>query len=355
MLERGKLIEAARRRAWKSLPAMLAYLEKPGRNEVFAASLVLLLRAARTDQVLPAILRAARDPSPLVRAAAAETLGTMITAESLPLLVEATRDEFRLVRVRAAASLAGQLNLIQDGRKRAAAEKAQQEYVQSLQARSDQWISHYNLGNFLNSQGDASAALKEYETASRYEPNSAIPLVNASLLYAQFGDLAKAQSALEKALRLDSNNALAHFNLGLLLAEQQDLTEAENHFRRALRTDPQMAQAAFNLGVLLSNRSRLEEGIGWLAKAFQWAPQPQYGYTLAFYSNSLGKVSDAVRLLKEVIQKWPSYGDAYFLLGGIYTRKKELRQARKVYEQASHLSSLSQDQRQFLARLRLGL
>ncbi len=353
LLARGKLIEAARQRSWKSLPAMLAYLEKPGRDEVFAASLVRLLRAARADQVLPAMLRAARDPSPLVRTAAMETLGSMITAESLPILAGATRDEFRLVRVRAAASLAGQLNLIQDERERTAAEKAQQEYVRSLQVRPDQWISHYNLGNFLNSQGDASAALKEYETASRYEPNSPVPLVNASLLYAQFGDLTKARSALGKALRLDSNNALAHFNLGLLLAEQQDLPGAENQFRTALKNDPQMAQAAFNLGVLLSNRQQLEEGMGWLAKAFQWEPQPKYGYTLAFYSNSSGKIPDAVRLLKEILQKWPSFVDAYFLLGDIYTRKKELRRARQVYEQASYLSSLSQEQRQFLT-VRIG-
>jgi tetratricopeptide (TPR) repeat protein len=349
LLARGKLIDAARKREWKTLPAMLTYLEKPERDQVFAASLVRLLRTARADLVLPAILRAARDPSPLVRSAAVETLGSMITAESLPVLVRATRDEFRLVSVRAAASLAGQLNQIQDEKERAAVEKAQQEYIESLRARPDQWISHYNLGNFLNSQGAATAALKEYETASRYEPNSPVPLVNASLLYAQFSDLVKAQSALEKALRLDSNNALAHFNLGLLLAEQQDLPAAESHFRTALKNDPQMAQAAFNLGVLLSNRQQLEEGLAWLTKAAQWEPQPKYGYTLAFYLNSTGKTSLAVRHLKEIISQWPSFADAYFLLGDIYTRKREVQQARQVYEQASHLSSLNQEQRQFLA------
>jgi tetratricopeptide (TPR) repeat protein len=274
LVARGKLIEAARKREWKTLPAMLTYLEKPERNPVFAAFLVRLLRTARADLVLPAMLRAARDPSPLVRTAAVETLGSMITAESMPVLVGATRDEFRLARIRAAASLAGQLSQIHDEKERATVEKAQQEYVESLRARPDQWISHYNLGNFLNSQGEAAAALKEYETASRHEPNSPIPLVNASLLYAQFGDLAKARSSLEKALRLDSNNALAHFNLGLLLDEQQDLHAAESHFLAALKNDPQMAQAAFNLGVLLSNRSQLEEGLAWLTKAVQWEPQP---------------------------------------------------------------------------------
>jgi tetratricopeptide (TPR) repeat protein len=307
------------------------------------------LRTARADLVLPAMLRAARDPSPLVRSAAVETLGSMITAESLPVLVGAARDEFRLVRIRAAASLAGQLQQIQDEKERAAVEKSQQEYVESLRSRPDQWISHYNLGNFLNSRGETTAALKEYETASRYEPNNPVPLVNASLLYAQAGDLAKARSALEKALRLDSNNALAHFNLGLLLAEQQDLPAAETHFRAALKNEPQMAQAAFNLGVLLSNQQQLEEGISWLTKAVQWEPQSKYRYTLAFYLNQAGKTSDAVRQLKELISQQPSFVDAYLLLGGIYTGKREFQQARRVFEQASHLSSLKPEQRQFLA------
>ena len=53
--------------------------------------------------------------------------------------------------------------------------------------------------------------------------------------------------------------------------------------------------------------------------------------------------------MKEIISQWPSFVDAYFLLGDIYTRKREFQQARQVYEQASHLSSLSQEQRQFLA------
>jgi len=40
LVARGKLIDAARNREWKTLPAMLAYLEKPERNQLFAASLV---------------------------------------------------------------------------------------------------------------------------------------------------------------------------------------------------------------------------------------------------------------------------------------------------------------------------
>jgi Tfp pilus assembly protein PilF len=348
LVARGRLIDAARKREWKALPAMLAYLEAPERNQVFAAALVRLLQPARADLIRPAILRAARDSSPLVRSAAVETLGSMMTTESLPVLVGASRDDFRLVRLRAAAALAGQLEQIHDEKERAAVEKSQQEYVDNLRSRPDQWISHYNLGNFLNSRGETTAALKEYEAASRYEPNSPVPLVNASLLHARAGDLAKARAALEKALRLDVNNAQAHFNLALLLAEQRLLPAAEAHFRAALKNDPQMAQAAFNLGVLLSNQQQVEEGLAWLTKAGQWDPQPKYGYTLAFYLNQVGKTSDAVHQLRKIISQQPSFVDAYLLLGDIHARKRELLQARRVFEQASHLPSLNQEQSRLL-------
>ena len=47
-----------------------------------------------------------KDPSLLVRASAAISLGMYPTKESLESLIEASEDEYRLVRVRAASGLA---------------------------------------------------------------------------------------------------------------------------------------------------------------------------------------------------------------------------------------------------------
>jgi HEAT repeat protein len=45
--------------------------------------------------------------SPLVRSAAAESVGAVVTPETRDALARATADEYRLVRIRSAASLAG--------------------------------------------------------------------------------------------------------------------------------------------------------------------------------------------------------------------------------------------------------
>ena len=74
VLQRAGLIDAARKRDWKRLPEMLAYLESKDRDEIYATSLIRLLRSGEDPQKWPAIIKAMKDPSPLVRAAAAESL-----------------------------------------------------------------------------------------------------------------------------------------------------------------------------------------------------------------------------------------------------------------------------------------
>ena len=90
VLRRAGLIEAAPKRDWQQLPEMLAYLTNPERDEVFAASLIRLTMAAPDEKVLPALLRAIQDPSPLVRAAAAEALSFRPDKESFQALVAAS-------------------------------------------------------------------------------------------------------------------------------------------------------------------------------------------------------------------------------------------------------------------------
>ena len=62
------------KRDWQKLPEMLAYMTSKERDEVFAASLIRLTMAAPDERLRPTLLKAIQDPSPLVRAAAAEAL-----------------------------------------------------------------------------------------------------------------------------------------------------------------------------------------------------------------------------------------------------------------------------------------
>jgi len=354
VLKRAALIDAARKADWSKLDEMLAYVTNSDRNEVFAASLLKLLRNTYDPRLEPTLVKAAADASPLVRAAAAEALGGYGSAGALQTLVGMTADNSRLVRVRAASSLAEHPQLAIRGAGAAQIKKATDEYLTALMARPDSWDAHYNMGNYRLAQGDPAKALGEYAVALKKEPRAVLALVNASIANARLGKTTEAEADLQSALRVDTNNAAAHFNLGLLKAEQNELAAAEKHLRRAVRLDPQLAAAAYNLGVLLA-REHPEEGLSWCRKAAELRPdQPKYAYTLAFFQRQQGLAKDAARTLEGLIRWQPRYFEAYFLLAEIHENQNDSEAAERVYKQLLSLDGVPQNVRQ-AAQVRLRL
>jgi tetratricopeptide (TPR) repeat protein len=322
LLKRAALIDSARKRDGKQLPAMLDYITGKGRDEVFAASLIRMLPSSGDMQIAPALIKAMDDPSPLVRASAAEALQHVPTRSAALALVKAAGDEYRLVRVRAAASLAGFPNLPLSEADRKSVEAANREYLASLTARPDQWSSHYNLGNYYLNRNDPKQAISSYRTAMKLEPRAVPPMVNESMAYAGMGENRKAEESLNKALKTAPDNAAVNFNMGLLKAEQNDPKAAEQYLKKALRADPQMAQAAYNLCIITA-KDRIGEAVTWCRKAVELRPQePRYAYTLAFYLDRKGDRDEAVRMLKAVIEKYPGYKDAVMLLDEISKKRQ---------------------------------
>ena len=322
ILHRAGLIEAARKRDWKRLPEMLAYLESKDRDEIYTTSLVRLLRSCEDPKKWPVMIKAMRDPSPLVRGAAAESLADMPSPQTTSALLGATGDGYRLVRIRAAMVLAGYPAYLLKDEDRSKFTKATEEYFVSILSRPDQWSSHYNLGNYFLQRDDLPLALGAYETAEKLEPRAILPYVNASIVYARMGNKGKVEESLDKALKINPKSAAANFNMGLLKAEQNDLPKAEQYLRAALKEDPTLAVAAYNLCVITS-KDRINEAVTWCRKAAELRPQdPKYAYTLAFYLNQKGDRDEAIRTLKAIIEKYPGYKDAEMLLKEISKKEK---------------------------------
>jgi tetratricopeptide (TPR) repeat protein len=301
---------------------MLAYLESKDRDEIYATSLIRLLRSCEDPKKWPVIIRAIKDPSPLVRGAAAESLADAPSPQTTRALLEATGDDYRLVRIRAAMALAGYPAYLLKDEDRSKFAKATEEYFVSILSRPDQWSSHYNLGNYFLQRDDLPLALGAFETAEKLEPRAILPHVNASIVYARMGDKEKAEESLNKALKINPKSAAANFNMGLLKAEQNDLPKAEQYLRAALKEDPTLAVAAYNLCVITS-KDQINEAVTWCRKATELRPQdPKYAYTLAFYLYQKGDRDEAVRTLKAIIEKYPGYKDAEMLLGEISKKEK---------------------------------
>ena len=334
LLQRAGLVDAARKRDWQKLPEMLAYIVSPDRHEVFAASLIRLTMAAPEVRVLPALLKAIQDSSPLVRGAAAEALAVRPSRESCQALVIATGDSHRLVRVRAAASLAQYPSSWVARKDQPHVKKATKEYLASLTARPDQWTSYYNLGNYYLNRGEVKQALASYDTALMLEPQAALVMVNAALAYAQAGEKKQAEKFLKKAIKIQPDNAPAHFNLGLLQAEQNRRKEAEQELKQAFRLDPKLAPAAYNL-CILTIKDRPEEGLSWCHRAMALNTQePKYAYTLAFYQREQGDLKAAAATLKSFLARQPEFTEGTLLLAEIFLQQGERHQATEMLRQA---------------------
>ncbi|MCP5115448.1 MAG: tetratricopeptide repeat protein [bacterium] len=314
VLDRAALVDAARKNDWRRLDDMLAYLGREDTDEVFATSLIRLLRNADDERIWPPIEAALKDSSPLVRAAAADALGSHLNPHSLRALVRAARDDYRLVRIRAAASLARAPRDMLDARSHGVVNKAMAEFERSMRTRPDDVASHTNLGNFYMNRGDMERSLASFETAIEIQPDNVPTLVNVALAYNLAGQNDKAEASLRQALTHDAGNAAANFNLGLLLGELGRLTEARQALRAAVKSDPQMAAAAYNLCVLEAQEDP-RRAIRWCRQAAETRPQePRYAYTLAFYQIQLGDSGAATRVLEDLLARHPDYSDARALL-----------------------------------------
>jgi tetratricopeptide (TPR) repeat protein len=352
VLHRAGLLDSARKNDWTRLPEILAYLQRPDRNDVYANSLIRLLSACQSEEKWPVLIKSLRDPSPLVRSSAASVLVGNYVQEAVDALFEATRDEYRLVRIRAAATLAGFPLMNLSPQERKDLEAAFNEFERSMKSRPDNFSSHYNLGNFYMERGETKKAIASYEFALKFRPEGVVALVNASIAYARIGNSIRADKFLRRALTIDSENAAANFNMGLLMAETNKPQAAKKYLHAALKTDPNMAEAAYNLGVLYAHEN-IDEAIRWSQKAAeQRSHLPKYAYTYAFYLNLNGQVESAVKVLKGIIEHHSFQMDAYLLLGDIYERQKNFKEAEAVYLRALDKESINpQIRRTFEARL----
>jgi len=314
VLRRAALVAAARKRDWTKLPEMLSYVRDRGRDEVYATSLIRLMRTSDDKRIAPVLIAAMKDPSPLVRGAAADAIALHPSPAGVQALLGATGDERRLVRARAAAGLAGFPTERLTADAKATFEASNREYVSLLMARPDQWTAHYNVGNYRLARGETRQAVESFEAALALEPRAVAAMVNASIAHARLGEVDKAERLLRHALELAPDDATANLNMGLLKAEQNHSRLAEGFLKKALQADPQLAQAAYNLCVITAN-DRIGEAVTWCRKAVTLAPEsPAYAYTLAFYLDRSGDKDGAIRTLESLLAKHPDYHDAQTLL-----------------------------------------
>ena len=172
--------------------------------------------AVVTPAIVNALIGAADDPEPVVRASALKALGVIGDRErTLGPVLARLGDQSRVVRVKAAEVLVG-FGIVQlPGTAGEALRKAQDEYVVSLDMFPDVASNHAAKGWLEAERGNVIVARDALNKASTVEPNYAFPWVIKGVLLAREGKFAEAAEMWKKARSIEPS----YPNIDQLIAE----------------------------------------------------------------------------------------------------------------------------------------
>jgi adenylate cyclase len=168
-------------------------------------------------------------------------------------------------------------------------------------------------------------------------------------------DIPQAERLLREVLETGgvSDRAAAHFTLGILRQMQTRLPEARKEFETALSLDPNNARGYFHFGETLLYLGQPKAGIPLLEKAIQLdpnAPNAAFAHwALGTCQLLLGRVDQAIDLLRTALDASARNWVPYFYLAGAYGLQGDLEQARSTLAESRALKPAIQS----LARMRV--
>jgi hypothetical protein len=175
------------------------------------------LAEADPSAIVNALIGAAADPEPQVRAMAVRSLAVVHDPRAVPVIGARLNDDARVVRVTAAEALF-RLGIVRlDGVPGTALARAQDEWASSLATFNDDEVDETTLGWLQSSRGQTDEAVSALQTAIRMNPDDPRPHVYLGVLHARAGRFTEALQQFKTAKRL----APSYQNLDHLIDEAQ--------------------------------------------------------------------------------------------------------------------------------------
>jgi predicted CXXCH cytochrome family protein len=307
---RARVVAAAQAGQPSAPASLLALLAQEDIPAWRATYLDLLAPHAADPTIRTAAVASLKADSPLERAAAVRTLGTLPDARSAlrPLL----QDSVRLVRLDAAQALTDELNDDSDSR---------HELDAYFRLNLDQPGGLTRIGLDLANRGQATKAIQTLEKAAPWDASSAAIRNYIAQIYLSVSKPAEAAASFMRAGEIEPTNATVLFNAGLAYAEAGRIADAENALRGAVKRDPKLDRAWYNLGLLLNSQSHPQDALEALARAEQANPRsPDYPYAAATIHFRAGWIADAREAAKRALAIAPDYAPARQLLSSLQPR-----------------------------------
>jgi len=262
--------------------------------------------AAETN-VTAALLNGLDDTNALVRSACVRALAPLVEDETIAkALQQKLSDPLRNIRVAAAWALRATL----DPNSPAAAD-----LKHFLEVNADQPAGQLQLGALELSRGNATNALRYFQTAAKWDPYSPGIRHETAIVLSQLGRPREAVAELQAAVRLAPREAEFHFKLALAWNELGDSTNVLAELEEAVRLDPHHARAGYNLGLARNAAGNPTGALQALLAAESAQPNdPVIPYARATIHAQLGQINEAVQAARRALELNPRFTEAAALL-----------------------------------------
>jgi predicted CXXCH cytochrome family protein len=230
------------------------------------------LNATLGKTALETLAAGSRDPNPLLRLAALQSLGNAPPDARLRLAAPLLADPLRAIRIEAVSVLAPLPAQQLNSEQRAAFERASAEYVASQQYNADRAEARVNLGTFYGNRGDPVKAEREFKAALGLNPQFIPAYVNLADLYRARGRDQEGEAILRDGLKIAPKNATLHHALGLTLVRLKRSDAALGEFERATVLEPGNARFAYVYAVALHSTGKSGAAIAGLEKTLAAHP-----------------------------------------------------------------------------------
>jgi predicted CXXCH cytochrome family protein len=310
--ERALRVAEARANPGASSAPLLAMMQEE-QNAYWKASLIRLLAPWSGEQaVARAFLAYAQHADPLVRTAAVQALEAVGGAEAdaaQKVLVRRLDDPERNVRVAAASALHVPLD---------PESRAFREVMHALDLAADQPTGQLQKGAWAYSHGDTAGALKHFERAVSWDPNSGGIRSEYARLLATMGRTQDMLAQMQEAVRLEPKQAEFRYNLALAWHEAGNTRNAVKEFEETVRIDPKHARAWYNLGLAQDVLGDSASAVVSLRKGEAADPHdPRIPFARATIHERLHQLPEAREATQRALVIQPDYREAQQLLRGL--------------------------------------
>jgi adenylate cyclase len=209
------------------------------------------------------------------------------------------------------------------------------------------WACYYRPASVAIRQ----EAQRFFERALEVDPGSVdgrIGLARVLVAYLADGwssnfqeDVARAEQLLLEALERDANRSMAHEAMGMLRRAQNRLSDSQIELETAIALNRNEAQAIFQLGQTMMWLGHPEAAIPHIEKAIRLNPHDpnsaNFHRMLGLCHLYLGRVDEAIHLLRKARAGNPRFWFAHLYLAGALGFRGDLDEARVALAEAIKL------------------